>query len=823
MAVRVQVLDERGLPVFCTVAAVRTSDQSILALYDTDSEGVVNIIQAGTWYPRPMVSLNYKSRIKMVILNAQDSMNADYVVDAGGGGTHLTLHGSTGALAAAIVSGTSKFIWVCASHTESRSAVDTLAALATAQKITIASGGRGRGTITYAYNGNSMGIASSGGDLLRFENIKLVRGSGNTGALIAATGGAALPAIEFSGVDWGDSSSAWTSLLDMSGAGSATPSGFLVEDCVGNVVALAKLSSLAAATGPCRVRENNMGIANAFVRAASTDFEIGNSYEIDENIFRASSYLMQRTYGIPLSIRDNRFVHSGAQDFIDLGTAGSTNVQDVSIGDNNYVASAVGARFVDISPAAGTGTNIAIMGNALRGPGSGTAINVSVALTDSVIQNGYIAWTTNVGGVGAPGSGGDHGMLSGLLDDDHTHYLLASGARALTGNWVQSGAFDIYHAKAMRVGASTAPTNVVAGDFTTERLKISDGGTSFGASSGYYANAQGTLSDVSTGAKIHSLWQPSIAPQTNGSSEFRTFYMQPLLQPASGVAMYQHHAMYIENRNRSNAAIEALNAYVGVGVVIDSSSPATVGTMATVAAFTARPGARPSGTSVARVIAGHGFRLEFTGATGITWDTLRGFYMPDPPASWTITDLFGLDIEKPTRGSGTNVGIRNAGRYVAVPPTATNITAVGTTIPSDAEVIRITANASYTLTTTPSITNGQYDGQRLYIVNEDTVDTITLQDESGLAGSNVRSRTGSNIAIGPREVHEFIWNAANSEWYDVGTDGSSGGGGGHTIQENGTSLTARTNLNFEAGLAAVDTGADTLVRWQPAMAWALGV
>ncbi|MBW1975270.1 MAG: hypothetical protein JRI45_06830 [Deltaproteobacteria bacterium] len=32
-------------------------------------------------------------------------------------------------------------------------------------------------------------------------------------------------------------------------------------------------------------------------------------------------------------------------------------------------------------------------------------------------------------------SGIDHGFLQGLSDDDHTHYLLASGARALTGNW----------------------------------------------------------------------------------------------------------------------------------------------------------------------------------------------------------------------------------------------------------------------------------------------------------------------------------------------------------------------------------------------------
>lgn len=36
----------------------------------------------------------------------------------------------------------------------------------------------------------------------------------------------------------------------------------------------------------------------------------------------------------------------------------------------------------------------------------------------------------------------DHGNLAGLADDDHTQYLLASGTRALTGNW-NVGAYNI--------------------------------------------------------------------------------------------------------------------------------------------------------------------------------------------------------------------------------------------------------------------------------------------------------------------------------------------------------------------------------------------
>lgn len=44
--------------------------------------------------------------------------------------------------------------------------------------------------------------------------------------------------------------------------------------------------------------------------------------------------------------------------------------------------------------------------------------------------------------IGAGVTGIDHGSLSGLSDDDHTQYLLASGTRALTGNWA-AGTFSI--------------------------------------------------------------------------------------------------------------------------------------------------------------------------------------------------------------------------------------------------------------------------------------------------------------------------------------------------------------------------------------------
>jgi len=63
----------------------------------------------------------------------------------------------------------------------------------------------------------------------------------------------------------------------------------------------------------------------------------------------------------------------------------------------------------------------------------------------------------------------DHVHAHPDLGDLHTGYLLASGARALAGDWVQSGVFGLWTAGSMRVGSSTAPINVTAGDLTAVR------------------------------------------------------------------------------------------------------------------------------------------------------------------------------------------------------------------------------------------------------------------------------------------------------------------------------------------------------------------
>jgi hypothetical protein len=97
-------------------------------------------------------------------------------------------------------------------------------------------------------------------------------------------------------------------------------------------------------------------------------------------------------------------------------------------------------------------------------------------------------------------------------------------------------------------------------------------------------------------------------------------------------------------------------------------------------------------------------------------------------------------------------------------PVAQNITAVGQAIIPNA-LVNLTANASYTLTSTPTIASGD-DGQLLIIRNVDTVDVITVQDQGTLAGSNLRLGAATR-AIGPRDVLVLQYSNAIGDWAEV--------------------------------------------------------
>lgn len=103
---------------------------------------------------------------------------------------------------------------------------------------------------------------------------------------------------------------------------------------------------------------------------------------------------------------------------------------------------------------------------------------------------------------------------------------------------------------------------------------------------------------------------------------------------------------------------------------------------------------------------------------------------------------------------------------VFVPSAAQDITAVGEVILANAQIVQLTADASYTLTSTPTIADGS-DGQLLYIINVDSTDVITVQDESNLTGSNLRLTGATDVAIGPMDILVLAFNSTIGDWLEV--------------------------------------------------------
>jgi hypothetical protein len=84
--------------------------------------------------------------------------------------------------------------------------------------------------------------------------------------------------------------------------------------------------------------------------------------------------------------------------------------------------------------------------------------------------------------------------------------------------------------------------------------------------------------------------------------------------------------------------------------------------------------------------------------------------------------------------------------------------------------MRVESSAgALTLSATPTIEAGAFDGQELLIIiDKDTVGGLTFQDESTLPGSGLRLNAAS-IAANARDCFFLTWVAEESAWYLSGT------------------------------------------------------
>lgn len=176
-----------------------------------------------------------------------------------------------------------------------------------------------------------------------------------------------------------------------------------------------------------------------------------------------------------------------------------------------------------------------------------------------------------------------------------------------------------------------------------------------------------------------------------------------------------------------------------------------------------------SGTSIS--VLGRGQASSVTGALPTNYEIGRilmtnilssGDLIIDTIAGGTGSNR---NIRLSPGGSAFNIVTDADSALVYTQSASQSITAVGNAITATTTYKRITSNSNYTLTSAPTIANGA-DGQLLIIVNTGS-NTVTVQDQGTLGGSNIRLTT-TTFAIGPRDSLTLMYFTDIGDWVEIG-------------------------------------------------------
>lgn len=127
-------------------------------------------------------------------------------------------------------------------------------------------------------------------------------------------------------------------------------------------------------------------------------------------------------------------------------------------------------------------------------------------------------------------------------------------------------------------------------------------------------------------------------------------------------------------------------------------------------------------------------------------------------------------------GTFTTLGVSGAAAFAAgvglggktyAPASTTQSLLAATAINPDALRLRVVGNGgAVTLTATPTITPTSTDGQLLIIQGTSDVNTVTLQDEATLPGSQLQLGAGTRV-LGAGDIWMGVWDLATTTWLEI--------------------------------------------------------
>lgn len=101
--------------------------------------------------------------------------------------------------------------------------------------------------------------------------------------------------------------------------------------------------------------------------------------------------------------------------------------------------------------------------------------------------------------------------------------------------------------------------------------------------------------------------------------------------------------------------------------------------------------------------------------------------------------------------------VNTAGERLLLQGAATPLIVIEIALPSGA----------VTLTSTPNIEQGAFDGQLLFLRRTATGATFTLRNETSLAGAGLRLETAADKGLTARDLIGLVWRASTLEWWQI--------------------------------------------------------
>ncbi len=139
----------------------------------------------------------------------------------------------------------------------------------------------------------------------------------------------------------------------------------------------------------------------------------------------------------------------------------------------------------------------------------------------------------------------------------------------------------------------------------------------------------------------------------------------------------------------------------------------------------------------------------------------NGFNIVNGQSNITATQLYRFEDE-------SQMAKGDSGGYTSLDDPAKSQTVTASSTLLTRKQLWVDAAAPTTMTSTPTLAAGLYDGQRVVVEGTSDTNTVTLQDNSVIASTLVFVDPANKV-LGERDRITFVWNDTDQLWYEEKT------------------------------------------------------